>query len=254
MITVISPAKTLDFEPIPTQSFTLPRLPQYTNRLIRELKKKKVTDLQELMSISEQLATLNVGRFRSFEKEFTLENSKVSIHAFKGDVYTGLEADRLDEQGIDFAQSHLRILSGLYGLLRPLDLMQPYRLEMGTKLSYKTHNNLYQFWGDEIVKLMNKDLQEQGDDLLINLASNEYFKSIDRKKLKAKVINIDFLDLKNEKYKIISFFAKKARGKMAKFIIDNRINTVTPLLAYDIDGYYYDAHQSTNDHLIFKRN
>jgi cytoplasmic iron level regulating protein YaaA (DUF328/UPF0246 family) len=254
MITVISPAKTLDFDPIDTKRHTLPRLPQYTNRLVRELKKKKSKEIQELMHVSEQIAGLNVGRFKSFKKDYNLENSKTSIHAFKGDVYLGLDVDTLSENDIDYAQTHLRVLSGLYGVLRPLDLMQPYRLEMGTKLTIKTHNNLYQFWGDEIVKLINSDLKEQGDDVLLNLASKEYFKSIDRKKLKAKIVNVDFLDLKNDKYKVISFFAKKARGTMTRFILKNNINSIEPLLAFSEDGYYYDSKTSTDNHLIFKRN
>ena len=253
MITLISPAKTLDFTNISTPQQTLPRLLTKTNKLIRTARTLKTHDLKQLMSISDDLATLNVQRFKDFRQKHTIENSKTAIHAFKGDVYLGLDVDSLTNQDIDFAQSQLRMLSGLYGLLRPLDLIQPYRLEMGTSLKVEDNNGLYQFWGDDIAKLVMKDLKEGGDHVILNLASNEYFKSLKSKKLKAKVIDVDFLDLKNGKYKVISFFAKKARGMMSRYIIKNRINDPKDLVGFDIDGYYFDSSSSQENKLVFKR-
>jgi len=254
MIAVISPAKTLDFEnEVPQDSFTTPRFSTQTNRLIRELRLKKSGDIQELMGVSENIANLNVRRYKDYRNAHTLANSKQSIYAFKGDVYIGLDIDQMESADIEFAQKHLRILSGLYGLLRPTDIIQPYRLEMGTSLSIGDHPTLYKYWDDQIVKLVHKDLKEQGDQILLNLASNEYFKSIKRKSLKANVINVEFLDLKNGKYKVISFFAKKARGMMARYMIKNRINEPELLKGFDYEGYYFDPQNSTETNLIFKR-
>ncbi|WP_420581530.1 peroxide stress protein YaaA [Reichenbachiella sp.] len=254
MIAVISPAKTLDFENnIEQESFTTPRFSTQTNRLIRELRLKKAEDIQQLMGVSENIAKLNVKRYKDYRREHTLDNSKQSIHAFKGDVYVGLDVDQLDASDIAFAQTHLRILSELYGLLRPKDIIQPYRLEMGTSLQVGDHSSLYKYWNDQIVKLVHKDLKEQGDQVIVNLASNEYFKVIKRKSLKANVIDVEFLDLKNDKYKVISFFAKKARGMMARYIIKNRINSPELLKGFDDEGYYYDPKSSTENNIIFKR-
>lgn len=254
MISVISPAKTLDFESeIQQGSHSIPRLTTQANKLIRELRKKKPSDIQKLMDVSENIAKLNVKRYKDYRIQHTLENSKPSIHAFKGDVYLGLDVDQLDHVDLDFAQKHLRILSGLYGLLRPKDLIQPYRLEMGTSLSVGDLPTLYKFWDDQIVKLIHKDLKEQEDQVIVNLASNEYFKSIQRKSLKAKVVHVEFLDWKNDRYKVISFFAKKARGLMARYIIKNRINEVELLKGFDYEGYYFDPQSSSDTHLVFKR-
>ena len=254
MIAVISPAKTLDFENhIEQDSFTTPRFSTQTNRLIRELRLKKSEDIQQLMGVSENIAKLNVRRYKDYRRDHTLDNSKQSIHAFKGDVYVGLDVDQLDASDIEFAQSHLRILSGLYGLLRPKDIIQPYRLEMGTSLQVGEHSTLYKYWNDQIVKLIHKDLKEQGDQVILNLASNEYFKAMKRKTLKANVINVEFLDWKNDNYKVISFFAKKARGMMARYIIKNRINDPELLKGFDYEGYYFDPHASNESSLVFKR-
>ncbi|UXX78422.1 peroxide stress protein YaaA [Reichenbachiella carrageenanivorans] len=254
MIAVISPAKTLDFEnDVEVASHTTPRFSTQTNRLIRELRLKKAADIQDLMGVSDNIAQLNVKRYKDYRRAHTLENSKPSLFAFKGDVYIGLAVDQLDQADLEYAQSHLRILSGLYGLLRPLDLIQPYRLEMGTSLPVDDQPTLYKFWADQIVKLVHKDLKAQEDQVIINLASQEYFKAIHRKSLKAQVVQVDFLDLKNGKYKVISFFAKKARGLMARYIIKNRINEVELLKGFDYEGYYFDPQSSTDLHLIFKR-
>lgn len=253
MIAVISPAKTLDFEtPVSVES-TLSRLPGQTRRLIKELKTKKSADLQSLMDISENIANLNVQRNKAFRNKHTEENSRPSISAFKGDVYIGLEAETLTNEDIHFAQDHLRILSGLYGLLRPLDLIQPYRLEMGTSFHVDEHKSLYSYWEDRISKLINKDLRAQGDRILVNLASNEYFKSIDKKALKADIINVEFKDYKNGDYKVISFFAKKARGLMSRYMIKNRIDNPEDLKSFDYEGYYYDPKTSNETNLSFKR-
>lgn len=254
MIAVISPAKTLDFENnIEQDSFTTPRFSTQTNRLIRELRLKKADEIQELMGVSQNIAELNVKRYKDYRRVHSLNNSKQSIHAFKGDVYIGLDVDQLGHSDLDFAQSHLRILSGLYGLLRPRDIIQPYRLEMGTSLKVGDHSSLYKYWNDQIAKLINKDLKEQGDQVIINLASNEYFKAIRRNTLKAQIVDVEFLDLKNDNYKVISFFAKKARGMMARYIIKNRINDVELLKGFDYEGYYFDNHTSSQNHLVFKR-
>ncbi|MCV9385786.1 peroxide stress protein YaaA [Reichenbachiella ulvae] len=253
MIALISPAKTLDFDNKPSVEHTFPRFPKETKELISVLKEKKVEDLQSLMSLSENLAQLNVERYNSFKAAHNEKNSKTCLHAFKGDVYLGLEAETLDDKGLNFAQEHLRILSGLYGLLRPLDLIQPYRLEMGTKLAFDNHKTLYSFWEDKIAKLLLRDLKKQGDDIVLNLASNEYFKSVDRKALKATVINTEFKDFKNGQYKIISFFAKRARGLMARYIIDHQINDIESLKGFNYDGYYFDPKESSDTNLAFKR-
>ncbi|MEM9897672.1 MAG: peroxide stress protein YaaA, partial [Bacteroidota bacterium] len=209
MIAIVSPAKNLDFKTPYTTSVSQPRLMDCANELIDVLRNKSTEEVQDLMSLSEQLASLNVGRYADFSSDHTKENAKPSILAFNGDVYQGLEAETFDEKKLAFAQNHLRILSGLYGLLRPLDLIQPYRLEMGTKLAFDDYNTLYEYWGDRILNLLVNDLKDQGDDILINLSSNEYFTSIKRKDMPMKVIEVEFKDFKNDKYKIISFYAKK---------------------------------------------
>lgn len=253
MIAIVSPAKTLDFETENKYRHTLPRFQNEALELIDVLKKKSETDVRELMSISDKLATLNVERYHSFTKKKDPANSKQAIFAFQGDVYQGLKAETFDEEELDFAQDHFRMLSGLYGLLRPLDLIQPYRLEMGTKLQVESSSNLYEFWGDKIVSQLNRDIKAQGDKFLVNLASNEYFKAVDKKNLKAKVIDIDFLDFSSGKYKVVAFYAKKARGMMSHFIIKNKLEDPEHLKAFDYDGYIYDDNASGDQKLVFKR-
>jgi len=254
MLTVISPAKTLDYDTPPvTERFTLPRHLDHSQELIEQLRAMSPAQISELMHLSDKLAGLNAARFGSWTPTFTSENAKQALLAFKGDVYTGLDAQTLTEDDLSYAQDHLRMLSGLYGLLRPLDLMQPYRLEMGTKLANARGKDLYAFWGTRISEWLNEALAEQGDDVLLNLASNEYFSAVKRSALKARVINVDFKDLKNGQHKIISFYAKKARGMMSRFVIEERISDPTQLKQFDVQGYYYSAEQSKAEHLVFLR-
>lgn len=255
MIAILSPAKSLDFEKQFDLEPTKPRFTQETNQLIEVLKKKSAEEVQELMSISEKLAELNVERYDNFKKR-TPKYAKPAALAFQGDVYQGMKAEDFSEKEHAFAQQHIRILSGLYGLLRPLDLIQPYRLEMGTKLNIGQHDSLYSFWEDKIAKELIKDLKAQEDKTIINLASNEYFKAADRAILKKKVqlIDVEFKDFKNGEHKIISFYAKKARGMMARFIVKNRLTKIEQLKAFDYEGYYFDDKVSTNSLLAFKRN
>lgn len=254
MLIVVSPAKTLDYEsPLATQTYTQPELTEHAAELIEVCRELTPMDIASLMKVSDKIAGLNAARFAEWQPEFTTENARQAILAFKGDVYTGLAAETLTEEGFTYAQQHLRMLSGLYGLLRPLDLMQPYRLEMGTKLANPRGTNLYQFWGDIITDKLNAALAEQGDNILVNLASNEYFKSVKPKKLDAQLITPVFKDCKNGNYKVISFYAKKARGMMARYIIDNKINSVEDLKQFDVAGYYFVPSESTDKELVFKR-
>ncbi|QUJ67961.1 peroxide stress protein YaaA [Photobacterium sp. GJ3] len=254
MLIVVSPAKTLDYEsPLATQVHTLPELLDHSAELIEVCRKLTPMDIASLMKVSDKIAGLNAARFADWHPDFTSENARQAILAFKGDVYTGLEAETLSDEDFTFAQQHLRMLSGLYGLLRPLDLMQPYRLEMGTKLANGRGTNLYQFWDNIITDKLNAALEAQGDDILINLASNEYFKAVKPKSLKGKVITPVFKDCKNGQYKVISFFAKKARGMMARYIIENRLTSVEQLKQFDVAGYYFSPEESTATELVFKR-
>lgn len=253
MIAVVSPAKSLDFETQHDVQPTKPRLLDCTTELIDVLRKKSPEEVKELMSISDNLAELNVGRYQKFEPQHSTKNAKPSVFAFQGDVYQGLNAETLDQDKLEFAQKHFRILSGLYGLLRPLDLIQPYRLEMGTRLAFDDYNTLYQYWDDKILNLLLKDLKAQGDNIIVNLASVEYFKSIDKKNLPARIIDVDFKDFKNGKYKIISFYAKKARGLMSRYMIENKITNPEDLRGFDYEGYYFDEAASSENLLAFKR-
>ncbi len=253
MIAVVSPAKNLDFKSEINFKGTQPRLMECTNELIDVMRKKSVDEVSELMSISKQLAGLNVHRYKAFDATHSDENSRPSALAFNGDVYQGLQAQSFDEKKMDFAQKHLRILSGLYGLLRPLDLIQPYRLEMGTKLAFDDYKTLYQYWDDKILNVLLADLKEQGDDIILNLASNEYFKSVDKKDIPARVITVDFKDFKNGKYKVVSFYAKKARGLMSRFMIEHNITNPDDLRGFDYEGYYFDEESSSESWLAFKR-
>ncbi|MBH1968511.1 MAG: peroxide stress protein YaaA [Pseudomonadales bacterium] len=254
MLMVISPAKTLDYETPPaTQRFTQPQYLDHSQELIQQLRDLTPAQISELMHVSDKIGGLNAARFGSWTPAFTPENAKQALLAFKGDVYTGLNAQTFSEDDFDYAQQHLRMLSGLYGLLRPLDLMQPYRLEMGTKLANARGKDLYAFWGTRISEWLNEALADQGDDVLLNLASNEYFSAVKRSALNARIINTDFKDLKNGQYKIISFYAKKARGMMSRFVIEERINDPAALKQFDVQGYRYSTEQSKPDHLVFLR-
>ncbi|MBI6338442.1 MULTISPECIES: peroxide stress protein YaaA [Proteus] len=254
MLITISPAKTLDFEsPLATTHFTQPELLKYSQQLIEECRKLSSSDIASLMKISDKLAGLNAARFGEWQPNFTPENARQAILAFKGDVYTGMQAELFSEDDFQFAQQHLRMLSGLYGVLRPLDLMQPYRLEMGIKLKNKKGSDLYQFWGNTITEALNKALEEQGDNVLINLASDEYFKSVNPKKLNADIIKPVFLDEKNGKYKVISFYAKKARGLMSRFIIQEKLTNKAQLKEFDLEGYQFNSAESEGNTLVFKR-
>jgi len=254
MLMVISPAKTLDYTSAPvTARHTLPEYLDHSVELIDQLRELTPAQIAELMGLSDKLAGLNAARYAQWTPEFTPQNAKQALLAFKGDVYTGLDADSFAEDDFTFAQQHLRMLSGLYGVLRPLDLMQPYRLEMGTKLANGRGKDLYAFWGERISEWLNQALAAQGSELLLNLASNEYFGAVKRKALKARVIDTEFRDLKNGQYKIISFYAKKARGLMARYVIQNRLRDPEALKDFDLAGYSYAAEQSSADKLVFLR-
>lgn len=254
MILVLSPAKSLDFETAAkTEKFGQPPFLDESEVLVDQLKELEPSALASLMSLSEKLAVLNSNRFLAWQRPFTPKNSKQALLAFNGDVYEGLAADTLSEEALAWADGHLRILSGLYGLLKPLDLIQPYRLEMGTKLSGSHGKNLYQFWGDKITEKLNETLATHETPLLINLASNEYFKSIKAKQLNGEVITPVFKDRKNGQYKVISFYAKKARGMMAAYIIKNRIEMPEQIKAFDSAGYLFSEEESTQKEWVFLR-
>jgi len=255
MIVVISPAKTLDFETSATTSkFTQSNLLAESQLLINRCQKLSMQDIASLMKVSDKIAGLNVARFTEWKTPLSLEeNAKQCLFAFKGDVYTGLEAETLSEKTLQYAQNNLRILSGLYGLLRPLDLMLAYRLEMGTRLDNERGTNLYQFWGNIITDKLNEQLLAQASPCLVNLASNEYFKAVKEKALKATVITPIFKDQKNGQYKIISFYAKKARGLMARYILENEITDIEQLKQFTVAGYYFVAAASSATELVFQR-
>lgn len=254
MLLVISPAKTLDYEsPLPTKRYTQPAFIEHSKELIAGLRELSPAQLSELMGISDKLAGLNAARFGSWTPTFTPENARPALLAFKGDVYTGLQAEDFSEADFDYAQQHLRMLSGLYGLLRPLDLMQPYRLEMGTAFKNARGKDLYAFWGERISEWLNQALEEQGDGVLLNLASKEYFSAVKRPALKAQVIDCEFRDLKNGEYKIISFHAKKARGLMARYVIRNRLEHPEDLKGFEEAGYRYATERSSANNLVFLR-
>jgi cytoplasmic iron level regulating protein YaaA (DUF328/UPF0246 family) len=254
MLTVISPAKTLDFETRPTtRKTTQPEFIEQSAKLVEDARSMSPDDIRALMGVSENIAQINHKRFMDWSTPFSLKNAKQSVLAFKGDVYTGLEADSMSNEELAFAQKHLRILSGLYGLLRPLDLMQPYRLEMGLSFANSGGKNLYEFWGDSIAQSLNGQIAKSGSKVLVNLASNEYFKSVKAQSLDADIVTPVFKDLKNGKYKVISFFAKKARGQMARFIIENELNEPDGLKKFKKGGYKYNKAESTARELVFTR-
>ena len=254
MLAIISPAKTLDFE-----SAVPKKLPHFqphfltqSQQLIDICRELTPADIGSLMSISDKLAGLNAARFAEWQQNHNEHNAKAAVYAFKGDVYTGLEIESLNEEDVLFAQQHLRILSGLYGLLTPLDLIQPYRLEMGTKLANPKGKDLYAFWQGVITPVLQQAIDEQGG-VLINLASDEYYKSVQEQQLKAQIVKPIFLDNKNGKYKVISFYAKKARGLMCRYLIQHRLSDVEQLKEFDLGGYWFDSAASTKTEFVFKR-
>lgn len=254
MLTIISPSKTLDYQsPLLTKLYTQPALLNDSQQLMTTCQQLSVDDIKGLMKISDNLAQLNHERFQQWQPSFTLNNARQAILAFKGDVYEGLHVDDFSNDDLAFAQQHLRILSGLYGLLRPLDLIQPYRLEMGIRLKNSQGTNLYQFWGDKLTQYMNQLLQKQNSSALVNLASDEYFKAINPKKLIAPIIKPVFLDEKRAEYKVISFYAKKARGLMSRFIIKHQLTDMESLKSFDLAGYQFDKTRSNANEFVFKR-
>ena len=254
MLYVISPAKNLDYETAPpTNKYTQPELMSDATELADVCKQLTPQDLSSLMHISDKLAGLNVARFAEWQPDFTPKNAKQAVLAFNGDVYTGLEAESFSDDDFEYAQQHLRILSGLYGVLKPLDLMQPYRLEMGTKLTNPRGENLYHFWGDIVTNKINEQIDAVSAPYLVNLASTEYFKSVKKKQLNAKLITPTFKDWKNGQYKMISFYAKKARGMMVQYLIKNKVETLDDLLKFDMAGYEYNAELSKPDAPCFTR-
>ena len=254
MLFILSPAKSLDYDTPPqVKTHTQPMFSRQSAELIDVLKAKTPQDISRLMKLSDALSGLNVGRFQAWSKKFTVKNSKQSVLAFNGDVYEGLAAKTLNASQLDWAQAHLCILSGLYGVLRPLDLMQPYRLEMSTTLATEKGSNLYQFWGSQISDYLNQRAAAETSPVIVNLASEEYFKAVDLKALKAPVVNCVFEDYKNGKYKIISFHAKRARGLMARYAIEKRAATVQKLESFNVEGYAFVRGESKPDRLVFRR-
>ncbi|MCL1074019.1 peroxide stress protein YaaA [Shewanella dokdonensis] len=254
MLILISPAKTLDFEqPAMVSDYTQPEYLAYSEQLMSVCRELSPSQIASLMKVSDKIAGLNAARFAQWRPPFSTANAKQALYAFRGDVYTGLDADSMPASVVQAAQQHLRILSGLYGLLKPLDLMQPYRLEMGIPLVTAKGTNLYQFWGDVITDGINQALAQQGDDLVINLASNEYFKAVRPTRLTGRLISPVFKDAKNGQFKIISFYAKKARGMMARYLLEKKVTTLAELQQFNVAGYYYSEAQSTADSPVFLR-
>ncbi len=250
---IISPAKKLDYETVNNKlKSSQPTLLNDSRSLIANLKKLSPQEVSSLMGLSDKLGALNFERFQEWKTPFTTSNSKHAVMAFKGDVYQGLDAASLSEDDLSWAQENLRILSGLYGVLKPLDLMQAYRLEMGTKLKTEIGKDLYEFWGSTITDELNKNFPS-ANGILLNLASNEYFKSIDQSKINARIITPAFMDLKNDKYKIISFFAKKARGLMTRFVIKNRITNADQIKEFSEAGYKFNESMSAENKPVFCR-
>ena len=254
MLIVISPAKTLDFDTPPvTQSHSQPEMLDRSESLIDILMTKSPADIEKLMKISPKLSELNVERYHTWTRPFKPANAKQALLAFKGDVYTGLDAETFSEDDFSYAQDHLRILSGLYGVLKPLDLMQPYRLEMGIRLENPEGKNLYDFWGSDITEKINAQLKAINSDVLLNLASNEYFKSVKKKEVDGDIVTPVFKDWKNGQYKMISFYAKKARGLMSAWVIQNNIEELDQLNQFNVDGYQYSANDSDPFNPVFLR-
>ena len=254
MIALLSPAKSLDYEsPLLTRRATQPRFMKDSAELVSQLRGYSADRLGKLMSISDKLAELNHDRFAAWEKDATKDNARPALLAFTGDVYQGMELDQWTKEDFATAQARLRILSGLYGVLRPLDLMQPYRLEMGTKLANERGENLYEFWGDTVTRSINQDLKKSGSGVVVNLASKEYFSSVDPTKLEGDLVTPVFKDEKNGKYKIISFYAKKARGMMADFMVRQGIIAASELRNFKTGGYRFSKKDSDDSTLVFLR-
>jgi len=256
MLYLLSPAKKLDYDtPITTTRHTQPVFVNEAAELIAVLKNLSAPAIAELMGLSTALAELNAARYRAWVPEFTLANARPAVLAFNGDVYEGLDAASLSPDDLDWAQAHVAMLSGLYGVLRPLDLMQPYRLEMGSRLTNPRGKNLYEFWGVRIAQYLRTRLDEQSDSppVIVNLASEEYFKSVDTRVLNARVVQCVFQDWKNGAWKIISFHAKRARGLMARYAVTARVDDPAGLRNFSSEGYRYDAAISTDDRLVFRR-
>jgi len=253
MLVVLSPAKKLNENHPVLENATVPQFVDDAEKLINNLKKYTPKKLSNLMKLSDALSELNVERYQNWQKNHTEKNAKTAGLIFDGEVYSGLDAKSFSKKEMEYAQNNLRILSGLYGLLRPLDLVHPYRLEMGTKLKVGRKNNLYEFWGDKIVDEINELLSKQKEQTLVNLASNEYFKAVNKKKLQANIITPVFKDFNNGKYKAVMVYAKKARGMMANYIITNKIEKTEDLKGFDTAGYCFNAEASTENELVFLR-
>ncbi len=254
MLFVISPAKSLDYDSAaPTDKFSRPQFLSHAKELVKRLRAFTPAQIASLMHISDKLATLNVARYAQWSQRFTPDNAKACVFAFNGDVYDGLDAGTLDTAQIEYVQKHLRILSGLYGVLRPLDLMKPYRLEMGTKLDTTRGANLYEFWADVPTKALNKALSKSGNAVLVNLASAEYFKVVRTREVKARIVTPVFEDWSGGRYKVIGFHAKRARGSMVRYAIDHCVEKVDALKQFDYGGYAHDTDVSTADRWVFRR-
>lgn len=254
MLITLSPSKGQDFEsPSPSEIYSIPEQLADSQLLINESKKLDVPDVRNLMDVSENIAILNVERFNTWQAPFTPENAKPALFAFKGDVYSGIQKEKYSDDDLAYAQDHLRILSGLYGALRPMDLIQPYRLEMKTKLPNPRGENLYQFWDERITDVLNKTLSEQQESVLVNLASNEYFKSVKPKKLDGRLLDISFKETKDDKTRVIAIFAKRARGMMTDFILRNRIESAEDIKDFGTGGYRYSEQLSTENNWVFER-
>lgn len=252
MKTLISPSKTLNFDNNINCDITSKcRLIDYTSELHKILISYSKNDLKNLMNVSDKIAELNYNRFKTWEDPSNSKTSKQAIYAFKGDVYSGLDAESIDEDKFDYLQNSLRIISGYYGLLRPFDQILPYRLEMGTKLENENGNNLYKFWGDKITDVLNEDLDT--NDIIVNLASDEYFKSINKDKIKSKIITPVFKEFKNGLYKVIAIYAKKARGLMSRFLIERKSTSIDDIKLFNINGYSFDSNLSNDSQLVFTR-
>jgi len=254
MLITLSPSKGQDFEtPALSKTYSKPQALKDSELLIKELRKIRQQDIQQLMSVSENIARLNTDRYKSFKTPFTPKNAKQAIFAFKGDVYSGIDIEEYSDADLEYAQNHLRILSGLYGCLRPLDLIQPYRLEMKTKLHNVRGENLYQFWGDRITDKLNNVLEKQKQPVLVNLASNEYFKSVKPKQLKGRLLNINFKETKDGKTRVVAIFAKRARGMMTDFILRNRIEKPEDIKKFKQGGYRFHKELSDDKQWTFER-
>ena len=255
MLILLSPAKSQNFDiSLKTEAQSQPVFLNETQKLVKVAQKLKPSELGELMSISANLSELNFKRFQEFELPFTNQNARQAALVFTGDVYRGLDAASFSDSELEYAQNHLRILSGLYGMLKPLDLMQAYRLEMKIKLKYRQKKNLYEFWGDKITKEINKEINLQAHNAVVNLASNEYFKAIQSPKIKAPLITPIFKEFKNNEYKIIAIFAKRARGLMANYILKNKIEDIESIKNFTTEGYNFDQNLSDETNFVFTRN